>query len=121
MAINYDKFEVFLKEEKIADIEIKREGRNVYPIVNQYIEGFMRVFKKPDNEVTMKDLTNWLEWRTLPPTRFALEEHLDHIGVPMYDRWSIIQNTHAKMAQDDIWIRYDGEELTYKDVFPEKI
>ena len=41
---------------------------------------------------------------------------LDSLGMQAYNRWGIVHKTHGVMADDEIWLRFEGETLTHKDV-----
>lgn len=116
MVVNHNKFEILLRDEKLADVELNPNGELGTLKITQYVEGIFRQFQKPDEEVTNQDFHKWLEWRTFPPERFGLDGLLEELGIPQYSRLAIIKKTHAVMGHDDIWIRFDGEELTFKDV-----
>lgn len=114
--INYNKFSIYNKDEKIADVELNPNNKLGTVKVKQYIEGVYRQWNKPDDEITNYDFQSWLEWRTLPPERVNIREVLEDIGILNYSRLAIIAKTHAVMGHDDIWIKFEGEELTFKDV-----
>lgn len=114
--IKYDKFEIYHYDNKIADIELNPNNKLGTIKVKQYTNDFFRQFKKPDEEVTSEDFHKWLKWRTFPEDRANRDEILHLLGLKSYNRLDIIAKTHAVMADDDIWVKFDGEELTYKDV-----
>jgi hypothetical protein len=33
-----------------------------------------------------------------------------------YNHWSIVRKTYGVMADDEIWLRFKGENLSHKDV-----
>ena len=57
-----------------------------------------------------------MKWRTFPPTRANADELLASLGLLAYNRWGIVRKTHGVMADDEIWLRFEGEALTHKDV-----
>lgn len=110
------KFEILSQDKKLADVELNPNGKLGTIKVQQYVDGFIRQFQKRDEDITSKDFHKWLVWRTFPPSRANKKEILADMGLQEYSRLAIIKETHAVMADDPIWVRFEGEELTYKDV-----
>jgi len=44
------------------------------------------------------------------------KELLEALGLQAYKRWGIVHKTHGVMADDEIWLRFEGESLTHRDV-----
>lgn len=116
MSIKHNKFEILSQDRKLADVELNPNGIVGSIKVQQYVEGFIRQFQKRDEDITTKDFNNWLVWRTFPSSRDNREDILKALGLKEYSRYDIVKKTHGVMADDDIWLRFSGEELTYKDV-----
>ena len=57
-----------------------------------------------------------LETRCFPKERANANAILRHMGLDSYDILSIIRNTHGAMAHDFIWIKFEGENICFKDV-----
>lgn len=114
--INYNNLTIYHSYTKLADITLYKQNSKTQIKVHQYTNGFLRQFKKPDNEVTFKDFNQWLEWRTFPPQRDNKEELLQLLGISEYNRFEIIKKTHAVMIDDPIWVKFEGEELSYNDI-----
>ena len=57
-----------------------------------------------------------LETRCFPRERSNADKILKHMGLDSYDVLSIIRITHGAMAHDFIWIKFEGEDLCFKDV-----
>lgn len=57
-----------------------------------------------------------LEMRCFSRDRANADEILKHMGLDSYDVFSIIRETHGAMAHDSIWIKFEGENLCFKDV-----
>ncbi|MCM3164547.1 MULTISPECIES: hypothetical protein [Bacillaceae] len=34
----------------------------------------------------------------------------------IYNRWGIVRKTHGVMADDEIWLRFNGESLKHRDI-----
>lgn len=114
--IDYMKFDVMHFDEVIASVNLKPKNIEL-PYVKNYVTGFNKQFS-PDMEgpVTIEELEKWLKWRTFPPTRANADELLEALGLNAYNRWAIVRKTHGVMADDEIWLRFQGETLKHEDV-----
>lgn len=110
------KFDVMHFDEVIASVELKPKNSTL-PYVKNYVTGFNKQFS-PEIEgfISLEELEKWLKWRTFPPTRVNANELLEALGLNAYNRWGIVRKTHGVMADDEIWIRFKGENLKHKDV-----
>ena len=110
------KFDVMHFDEVIASVNLKPINIEL-PYVKNYVTGFNKQFS-PDMEgpITIEELEKWLKWRTFPPTRANADELLEALGLNAYNRWAIVRKTHGVMADDEIWLRFQGETLKHKDV-----
>lgn len=110
------KFDVMHFDEVIASVELKPDNGGS-PYVKNYITGFNKQFSPTmEGHISIEELENWMKWRTFPPTRVNANELLEALGLNAYNRWGIVRKTHGVMADDEIWIRFSGEQLTHKDV-----
>jgi hypothetical protein len=114
--IDYMKFDVMHFDEVISSVDLKPKNIEL-PYVKNYVKGFNKQFS-PDMEgsITVEELEKWLKWRTFPPTRANADELLVALGLNAYNRWAIVRKTHGVMADDEIWLRFQGETLKHKDV-----
>lgn len=114
--IDYMKFDVMWMDEVIARVDLKPANGGSPYIIN-YINNFNKQFS-PDMEghITVEELEKWLKWRTFPRTRANADELLESLGMQAYNRWGIVRKTHGVMADDEIWIRFEGETLKHKNV-----
>lgn len=116
MMIDYMKFDVMHFDEVIASVDLKPEN-GALPYVKNYVTGFNKQFSpEMEGTISLEELENWLKWRTFPPSRVNARELLEALGLNAYNRWGIIRKTHGVMADDEIWIRFKGENLKHKDV-----
>ncbi|WP_217349529.1 hypothetical protein [Herbaspirillum sp. VT-16-41] len=109
-------FDVMLFDELIATVNLKPKGSDKPYVVN-YIEGFNKQFSpNPEGYITREEIERWLKWRTFPKTRANANEILSALGINSYNRWAIVRKTHGVMADDEIWLRFKGEEtLKHRD------
>ncbi len=110
------KFDVMFFDEVIASVDLKpKEGDSPYVI--NYIKGFNKQFSpNPEGYITKEELERWLKWRVFPPTRVNADELLASLGLTSYNRWAIVRKTHGVMADDEIWLRFKGENLKHRDI-----
>lgn len=114
--INYMKFDVMWMDERIAHVDLKPVSGGT-PYVINYISDFNQQFSpNTEGHITIDELEKWLKWRTFPPTRVNADELLESLGMEAYNRWGIVQKTHGVMADDEIWLRFEGETLRHRDV-----
>lgn len=114
--IDYMKFDVMWMNQIIATVDLKPANGGT-PYVKNFIEGFNKQFSPtPEGHITLEELERWLKWRTFPPTRSNTDELLRSLGLSTYNRWAIVQKTHGVMADDEIWLHFNGENLSHKDV-----
>ena len=110
------KFDVMWKDDVIASVDLKPANGGT-PYVINYTTGFNRQFSpNMEGHITLEELEKWLKWRIFRPTRANADELLDSLGMQGYNRWGIVHKTHGVMADDEIWLRFEGETLTHKDV-----
>lgn len=67
---------------------------------------------KPNSDMLME----YLESRCVPLGRAYKQGILGQWGMVSFDIWEILRKTHGLMFQDHIWLRFDGEEVTYDDI-----
>ena len=114
--IDYMKFDVMLMDDVIASVDLKPD-RSDKPYAINYIIGFNKQFSpNPEGFITKEELERWLKWRVFPETRVNADELLASLGLNSYNRWAIVRKTHGVMADDEIWLRFKGENLKHKDV-----
>lgn len=114
--IDYTKFDVMWMDEVIAKVDLKPKA-NKLPYVVNYIDCFNKQFSpNMEGHITLEEFDRWLKWRTFPPTRVNADELLASLGLTTFNRWEIVQKTHGVMADDEIWLRFKGEELKHRDV-----
>jgi len=57
-----------------------------------------------------------LEMRCFPRNRSNVKEILNHMGLEEYNVLEIVKKTHGVLADDHTWIRFEGEDISFKDV-----
>ena len=82
-------------------------------ILKALISNFLLIQK---GYITKDEIERWLKWRVFPETRVNADELLAALGLNSYNRWAIVRKTHGVMADDEIWLRFKGEDLKHSDV-----
>lgn len=103
--------ECYWKNEKTASVRLDKK--------NAYIT---RYIMHPVKQIFYADIITRFEFgeilrdRCWDINRPDLNQLLNNIGLNEYNPYEICKRTHGKMAQDNIWFRFPGEILTYKEV-----
>lgn len=74
----------------------------------------LQFFGKMDH--TVDNLMKVFEMRCFDRNRYDAKEILDYLELPEYSPYHICLKTHGASTQDYMWIRWDGEALTWDDV-----
>lgn len=69
----------------------------------------------PEN-ITWKNINAWLETRTVPRTRYDIEDILRKFGLKEYNAYAMCKKSHALSMSDYIWIRFEGEDINYDNI-----
>lgn len=67
---------------------------------------------------TEKDLEGFFEDRCVPRGRANIRQLMKDVNMQFYNPIEFVRLTHGVMADDHQWIRFAGENLTWKDVDP---
>lgn len=67
-------------------------------------------------EATYEDFQEFLKERCFPKERGNCKEILEGLGLDFYEPFEIVQKTHGVMGCDSNWIKFEGEDLKYKEV-----
>ncbi|MCD7717478.1 MAG: hypothetical protein LUI39_13725 [Lachnospiraceae bacterium] len=109
--IEYYAFTVMNKDRKTADVEI----RNNEVSVKKYTT---RMDEQPfySGPADMERIYGFLEGRCMNRNRNCLGEYLDWLGLDEYDPYEIVKKTHGVMWEDFLWLKFPGEDISWKDV-----
>jgi hypothetical protein len=112
---NKIKFDVFWKDEQIGTFEIDFNNQKVK--AKQYTwDTFKRPVMKKDKDVTVEDLLSFFKDRCFPYDRANRDDLLKALKLNYYSPLQIVKKTHGLTYDDYLWLRFDGEGLTYEDV-----
>lgn len=104
-------FEVLYKDKVCSKVTING-GRTTVERYDSCPMHCMFNFDEMDTYVVMEIL----EGRCWPRNRAGIKEILDSLGLKAYHPLEIVKKTHGLKRDDYVWIRFEGEDLTYDDV-----
>ena len=97
----------------VIDIETNEKNRVIG--YKKYIpDGRMQVMW--GNNITTERLYNFLKSRCYEDNRADLQEILEYHGLTSNNPYEWCRLTHGVTYEDFTWIRYDDEQLEWKDV-----
>lgn len=106
------KYTIMEKDSKISEVTVTSERVEVLNFVTD-------IFKIPfgkKERPTLKDWGEYLRSRCIPRTRENLSNFLTKVGLKVYRPIDIVEVTHGYMAEDKLWIKFEGETVTWDDV-----
>lgn len=103
-------FDVLMKDTVMVHVHI--EGTNVEVI--HYMDTPLAPFQM-DN-VTIGIINRFFESRCFDESRPDKHILLDSLGLECYNPLEIVKKTHGFLLHDFIWVRFEGEDLTWEDV-----
>lgn len=65
---------------------------------------------------TWNNFTSFMEERVFPSTRANVRQLLKLLDVPYYDPYLIICKTRGIMMNDNFWIKFENEVITFEDI-----
>lgn len=95
---------------KVNDNKAKVQRFTFHPVKQIFYDDEMEVFK----------LSNILETRCWQRDCCNIDNYLKKLDIPYYDPLAIVKKTHGVSYHDFLWFRFNGENLTWKDVAPRR-
>lgn len=105
------KFEVLYKDTVTAIVEITGNKAHIRRFDDCPIH-----YLFPREEMDLYGVMEILEGRCFPRNRVNADELLHKLSLKNYHPLDIVRKTHGLMRNDYVWIRFEGEHLTYDDV-----
>ena len=102
---------VFYKKDLICEIDVNFVKETV-SFTNYTDKIPLLPFGTLEN-ATIQDFMDFVEDRVMPQSRYNCEEVLKEINLPVYDSIEILKYNHGLCTDDEIWIKFDGEEVNY--------
>lgn len=106
------RFSVMWKDEKTADVFVSDDHKTVE--IKKYSDV---IYKMPfgGNNDTIERVYNFISERWIPAARPDMKDRLHDLGLTEYNPWEIIKKTHGVMWEDFIWIKFEGEDITWEE------
>ena len=104
-------FDVYHKDEKTAKVVI--EDNKVH-VTRYVLHPVKQIF--PKDELSRYEFGEVLRLRCWEEGRDNLDRYLSKLGLDEYDVYKICEKTHGVRLSDYIWFKFDGEDITAKDV-----
>ncbi|MFB5762353.1 hypothetical protein [Paenibacillus medicaginis] len=111
------KFEVLEMDRVVAKVTVNYISQKVDLWQDRGVDPIFLPFPTKET-IDVLDVLDYLESRCFPRTRHHADKLLKTLGLTEYDPVEIVKKTHGVIYDDYVWIRFDGEELTCKDVHP---
>lgn len=105
------KFEVLYKDTVTASVEIKGNQAHIRRFDDCPIH-----YLFPKEEMDLYSVLEILEGRCFPRSRVNADDLLRKLGLKNYQPLEIVRKTHGLMRNDYVWIRFEGEQLSYDDI-----
>ena len=110
-------FSVLWKNEVVAEVSVTEDekGFKTLNYIKRYTED---IAKQPfgGDRLDLPRVYEFLENRWFERARADVPEQLEYLGLTEYNPWEIVKKTHGVMFEDFIWIRFEGENITWEDV-----
>ncbi len=104
-------FDVFFDDEKTAEVRIEPPIVRVNRLV---IHPVKQIFAK--DVLTMAEFEQVLRKRCWDEHRDDLSKNLEILGLKEFDPYKICEKTHGVVAHEYTWFRFEGEDISSKDV-----
>jgi transcriptional regulator with XRE-family HTH domain len=95
---------------KVNDNKAKAQRFTFHPVKQIFYDDEMDVFK----------LSTILETRCWQRDCRNIDNYLKKLDIPYYDPLALVKKTHGVSYNDFLWFRFNGENLTWKDVAPRR-
>ena len=107
------KFDYMLKDRVIAKVEITNGVVKV-----EHTKGVPKSLAlwNARNDISLSDIYKQLSFMVFSRERVNRDELLEMLGIEEYDPKAIVEKTHGVIATNYYWIRFEGENLTCRDV-----
>ena len=115
--INYYKFDIMWKDELCTTVELDKTND---------ITSIQRYAQKPPKqqlycEQNRESIYDFICSRCFEESRADKHELLNKLNITSYNPWDIVKVTHGRLYDYYCWIRFDGENLAWKDVAYDRI
>ena len=99
------------EDEKTADVTVTENAARIRRYTKNPAK---QIFCK--DQMTLFELGEIFKWRCWDERRENIEKYLFKLGLAQFNPYKICKRTHGAMYQDNIWFKFEGERLSWKDV-----
>lgn len=106
----------FWKDELVSYVTVKNNKARIQRFTDHPVK---QIFC--DEEIDVFRLSTILETRCWQRDCRNIDNYLKKLDIPYYDPLAIVKKTHGVSYNDFLWFRFNGENLTWKDVAPRRL
>lgn len=106
----------FWNDELVSFVTVKGNRAKIQRFTDHPVKQIFR-----DNEIDVFRLSTILETRCWQRDCRNIDNYLKKLDIPYYDPLAIVKKTHGVSYNDFLWFRFNGENLTWKDVAPRRM
>ena len=100
----------------VCEMDVDFEHKQVQNYKKYTNDFWILPFNNKLNEISFEMFEGFLESRCPDRDRYDLKELLENWGLIEFDSLGIVKKTHGLMLDDFIWIRFEGENISYADI-----
>ena len=106
----------FWRDELVSFVTVEGNRAKIQRFTSHPVKQIFR-----DGEMDVFRLSNILESRCWQRDCRNIGNYLNKLDIPYYDPLAIVKKTHGVSYNDFLWFRFNGENLTWKDVAPRRM
>lgn len=110
------RFSVFYMNEKTADVTVSSNQVEYQVYVDLDDPRMQTRVPFCFMNITMDNLYEFLESRCMPRDRTSLKQYIEDLGLDEYNPYEIVRLTHGVMWEDNMWLKFPGEDVSWEDV-----
>lgn len=106
----------FWRDELVSFVTANGNRVKIQRFTNHPVKQIFR-----DVEMDVFKLSTILETRCWQRDCCNIDNYLKKLDIPYYDPLAIVKKTHGVSYNDFLWFRFNGENLTWRDVAPRRM
>ena len=106
-------FEYYRKDQLCSKVSVDFETETV---VQENFTDILAFQILGEADLTIDNVLDFFKERCFEEERADKDEILNHYGLEVYDPESICRITHGIMCDDDFWIKFDDDSISYEDI-----
>ena len=106
----------FWNDELVSFVTVKGNRAKIQKFTDHPVKQIFR-----DDEIDVFKLSTILETRCWQRDCRNIDNYLKKLDIQYYDPLAIVKKTHGVSYNDFLWFRFNGENLTWKDVAPRRM